>query len=170
MHLSGIFQLHFQFSQYPWCGQLLRFPYLMTVTHLSECGKEKLKNWHVIVNSWNPDDLSKMHLGLAGLLHFVRNDGILDSRHCNKASAASEARQRRSRRGNPECLVIAITSDLPACWLSRLASSFIRRRSRRGNPDGLNKMHFCLAGLLHFVRNDGILNTHTSFAMTARVS
>jgi hypothetical protein len=104
MHLSGIFQLHFQFSQYPWRGQLLRFPYLMTVTHLSECGKEKLKNWHVIVNSGNPDDLSKMHLGLAGLLHFVRNDGILDSRHCNKASAASEARQRQSRRGNPDDL------------------------------------------------------------------
>jgi len=32
-----------------------------------------------------------MHLGLAGLLHFVRNDSILGSRHCNKASAASEA-------------------------------------------------------------------------------
>ena len=32
-----------------------------------------------------------MHLGLAGLLHFVRNDGILDSRHCDKASAASVA-------------------------------------------------------------------------------
>ncbi|MHB1236527.1 MAG: hypothetical protein ACYCY7_03085 [Gallionella sp.] len=58
-------------------------------------------------------------------------------RHCSKASAASEARQRRSRRGNPECFVIA------------------RRRSRRGNPDGLNKMHLCPAGLLHFVRNDG---------------
>ena len=30
-----------------------------------------------------------------------------------------------------------------------------RRRSRRGNPDGLNKIHLCLAGLLHFIRNDG---------------
>ena len=39
--------------------------------------------------------------------------------------------------GNPECPVIA------------------SRQSRRGNPDGLNEMHFCLAGLLHFVRNDG---------------
>jgi hypothetical protein len=56
---------------------------------------------------------------------------------------------RRSRRGNPEYVVIA------------------RRRSRRGNPGGLNEMHFCLAGLLHFVRNDGILNPRTSFAMTA---
>jgi hypothetical protein len=41
---------------------------------------------------------------LAGLLHFVRNDGILESRHCNKASVASAARQRRSRRGNPDDL------------------------------------------------------------------
>jgi hypothetical protein len=46
-------------------------------------------------------------------------------RHCNKASAASEARQ---------------------------------KHSQHGNPDGLNKMHFYLAGLLHFVRNDGILD------------
>ena len=30
----------------------------MTVTHLSECGKEKLKNWHVIpANSGNPECL-----------------------------------------------------------------------------------------------------------------
>jgi hypothetical protein len=80
----------------------------MTVTHHSECGKEKLKSWHVV-------------------------------------SANS---------GNPECLVIAT------------------RRSRRGNPVGLNKMHLCLAGLLHFVRNDGdvslvLLDCFTSFAMTA---
>jgi hypothetical protein len=72
-----------------------------------------------------------------GLLHFVRNDGNLNPRHRNKASAASEARQRRSRRGNPGVPVIA------------------RRRSRRGNPDGLIKMHFGPAGLLHTVRNDG---------------
>ena len=37
---------------------LLGFPYLMTVTPLSECGKEKLKNWHVIpANSGNPECL-----------------------------------------------------------------------------------------------------------------
>ncbi|KXS31702.1 MAG: hypothetical protein AWT59_2181 [Candidatus Gallionella acididurans] len=36
-----------------------------------------------------------MHLGLAGLLHFVRNDGILDYGHCNKASAAGAARRGR---------------------------------------------------------------------------
>jgi hypothetical protein len=46
----------------------------------------------------NPDGLNKMHLGLAGLLHFVRNDGIGDFCHCNKTSAASEARQRRAMR------------------------------------------------------------------------
>jgi hypothetical protein len=33
-----------------------------------------------------------MPFGLAGLLHFVRNDGILNSRHCNEALAASAAR------------------------------------------------------------------------------
>ena len=73
----------------------------MTVTHLAEYGKGKLKNWHLIpANSGNPECLvivqqgfscersaaeakstrqsrwfKKMHLGLAGLLHFVRNDG-----------------------------------------------------------------------------------------------
>jgi hypothetical protein len=81
--------------------------------------------------------LNKMHFGLAGLLHFVRNDGILESRHCNKASAASAARLRWSRRGNPGVPVIA------------------RRRSRRGNPDDLNKCIFFL------------LDCFTSFAMTA---
>ncbi len=78
-----------------------------------------------------------MHLCLPGLLHFVRNDGTLDYRDCNNASTASKARQSRSRHGNPERLVIA------------------RRRSLRGNPDGLKKCIFSLAGLLHFVRNDG---------------
>ena len=62
--------------------------------------------------------------------------------------AASEARQKHSQSGNPEHIVIA------------------RRRSRRGNPDGLDKMHLCLAGLLHSVRNDGILKLGTSIAMT----
>ena len=75
-------------------SELLRFPYLMAVTHLSKCGKWKLKSW----------------------------------------------------------LVIAITSDLPACLLSRLASSSIRRRSRRGNPDRKS------------------LDCFTPFAMRARVS
>ena len=43
------------------------------------------------------------------------------------SSSISSSIRRRSRRGNPECFVIA------------------RRQSRRGNPDGLNKMHllFC---------------------------
>jgi hypothetical protein len=84
--------------------------------------------------SGNPVGLNRMHFCLAGLLHFVRNDGILDFRHYNKVSAASEAWQRRSRSGNPGNLVIA------------------RRRSRRGNPE------IQTAGLLHFVRNDGILD------------
>ena len=75
----------------------------MTVTHLSECGKEKLKKLaRHSRESGNPVGVNKMHFCLTGLLHFARNDGILDSRHCNKASAASEARQRGSRRGNPE--------------------------------------------------------------------
>jgi hypothetical protein len=100
----------------------------------------------------NPDDLNKMHLCLAGLLHFVRNDGILNSRHCNKASAASVARQRRSRRSDPERLVIARRRSRRGNP-ERLVIA--RRRSRRGNPVGLNKMHLYLAGLLHFVRNDG---------------
>jgi hypothetical protein len=95
----------------------MRFPYLMTVTHFLKCGKEKLKNWCVYRESWNPVGLTKMHPCLAGLLHFVRNDGNLNPRHCNKTSAASVARQRPGRRGNTESFVIAITSDLPACWL-----------------------------------------------------
>jgi hypothetical protein len=37
-------------------ANLLRFSYLMTVTHLSECSKGKLKNWHVIpANSGIPE-------------------------------------------------------------------------------------------------------------------
>ena len=72
----------------------------MTVTHLSECGKEKLKNWLVIpANSGNPECLviaTRLQLRAmaqtpviarrrsrhgnpaiqtTGLLHFVRNDG-----------------------------------------------------------------------------------------------
>jgi hypothetical protein len=64
-----------------------------------------------------------------------------------QGAAASKARQRRSRHGNPEPPVIA------------------SRRGRRGNPDkkpldcftsfAMTGMHRCLAGLLHFVRNDG---------------
>jgi hypothetical protein len=115
----------------------------------------------------NPDDLNKMHLCLAGLLHFVRNDGILNSRHCNKASAASVARQRRSRRSDPERLVIARRRSrrgnperlVIARRRSRRGNPerlvIARRRSRRGNPGALNKMHLYPAGLLHFVRNDG---------------
>ncbi len=125
----------------------------MTVTHLSECGQGKLKNWHVIpANSGNPECLV-----IATRLQLRAKRGR------GEADAAIQQHP-----------VIAITSDLPACWLSRLAitnhlatvfwllsgmasrstSSSIRRRSRRGNPDGL-KMHLGLAGLLHFVRNDG---------------
>lgn len=31
-----------------YASMLLRFPYLMPVTHLSKCAKEKLENWHII--------------------------------------------------------------------------------------------------------------------------
>ena len=68
-----------------------------------------------------------MHLGLAGLLHFVRNDG----------------------KG------VVNYGSISSGMASRSTSSFIRRRSRRGNPDGLKKCILSLAGLLHFVRNDG---------------
>ncbi|MHB1237018.1 MAG: hypothetical protein ACYCY7_05605 [Gallionella sp.] len=77
--------------------------------------------------------------------------------------AASEARQKHSQSGNPEHVVIArrrSQSGNPEHVV------IARRRSRRGNPDGLKKMHFCLAGLLHFVRNDGFLKHGTPFAMT----
>ena len=58
-----------------------------------------------------------------------------------------------------------------------------RRFRESGNPDGLTKTHRCLAGLLHFVRNDGTgivarpqavaiqnskrLDCFTAFAMTS---
>ena len=49
---------------------------------------------------------------------------------------------------------------------TQAASEARQKHSQSGNPDGLDKMHLCLAGLLHFVRNEGILKLGTSFAMT----
>ena len=60
--------------------------------------------------------------------------------HCNKA-------QLRVKRGRGA-----------AAWQFRMRRH-CEERSRRGNPDVLNKMHFCLTGLLHFVRNDGIFES-----------
>ena len=99
-----------QLAKSTWPGQPIEVS-ILTVTHLSECGKEKLKT----DTSFPSFDGFRINCPSDKRESRIR-------RHCNKASAASEARQ---------------------------------RRSRRGNPDGLNKMHPGLAGLLHFVRNDG---------------
>ncbi len=85
--------------------------------------------------------------------------------------------------------VIAITSDLPACWLSRLAitnhlatvfwllsgmaSRSIRRRSRRGNPVMLSLREGVADVAIQMVLKKCILvllDCFTSFAMTTRVS
>jgi hypothetical protein len=41
----------------------------MTVTHLSDCGKEKLKNWHVLpALRWTQDKLSFGQAGIQNAL------------------------------------------------------------------------------------------------------
>jgi hypothetical protein len=108
---------------------LLSFPYLITVMHLSECGKEKLKN------------------GTSSAKAVIRNTLVIATRL-----------QLRAKRGRGVADA-AIQNTLVIA----------RRRSRRGNPGrkpldcftsfAMTAMHHCLPGLLHFVRNDGILDS-----------
>jgi hypothetical protein len=103
----------------------------------------------------NSDASFRMRQGEIKKWHFFCESGNPEyPRHCNKASAASEARQRRSRRGNPE-------------YSRHCETAQPTRQSRQKTLDcftsfAMTAMHHCLAGLLHFVRNDGILDSITT--------